>query len=613
MTIYTIFKNNDINLFFDDEEKKLMFQKNNIYYEINITTFNKNDMNLRQKINSVYNIVNAMKISGKIGPRGDDGKRGPIGPIGPKGPKGDKGDLNIVNIKYYEKSLNDLPNPKNILNNDIIFAVTTEDFNLYLLKNKNWEYFGNLIKIGLKGEKGCKGEKGDKGDQFLVNYIFKDISSLSDTSYKFKDNDYALIKDIGDLYLYYNEKWYFLLNIKGEKGDKGDKGDNLKIDKIVDSVDVISKFIKKSDNNFLNFENIDYDNENDSLSDTDSNSENESKNNSITDTSDIENNSENESKNSSVTDISVLSTSLQTDCKGNLNENLQINNDLSNNVLSNNDLSNNVLSNIDDLTNIDESNNAFLSDKKSSNNISKKLNDPYKLLKNDTILVKESMDLYFRNGDTFENVGSLKGHKGDRGDKGEKGDKGNIGKGLNIHYYFNKEIDYLNSDKQFIYGDVIYIREKKQIYFWDSNLLSLGHIIPYSSVNNSTELSLYPVTNSHQGISINRLFEIKHTLVSSFYENKYLIKVVICWECVNQKINVEFFKNGVLFFCEENGELVRNSTKFETGYPYVNTLKHEFIMSDFHVKSLRFFIKINYKEGMIKIVDECCLFQISEI
>ena len=59
--------------------------------------------------------------------------------------------------------------------------------------------------------------------------------------------------------------------------------------------------------------------------------------------------------------------------------------------------------------------------------------------------------------------------------------------------------------------------------------------------------------------------------------------------------------------------LVRNSTKFETGYPYVNTLKHEFIMSDFHVKSLRFFIKINYREGMIKIVDECCLFQISEI
>ena len=56
--------------------------------------------------------------------------------------------------------------------------------------------------------------------------------------------------------------------------------------------------------------------------------------------------------------------------------------------------------------------------------------------------------------------------------------------------YVNKEIDYLNSDKQFIYGDVIYIREKKQIYFWDSNLLSLGHIIPYSSVNNSTELFL---------------------------------------------------------------------------------------------------------------------------
>ena len=548
MSIYTIFRNDDINLFFDDDDKKLMFEKNDTYYEINTSTFQRDDMNLRQKIDSIYNLINAIQVSGKVGPRGLEGKKGKQGEKGPKGPKGDigergeKGDASFIYIRYFGNSVDELPIPKNV--EEVSYGLIKDTFDLYIYFESKWQRYGNLMIKGDKGDKGdigergcqgIKGEKGEKGNPFLINHFFKTDDDLKESNKLFLNGEYILVENSGNFYKFDDFKLKFITSLKGPKGDKGKKGDGLKIDLIIEDAKILDIINENPYDDCITF----FD--------------------------------------SCDSDSSVL----------------KYFNDLSNNDLSNNDLSNNDV---------------LVS--KAQLEFENLIN---KIKQSDMILEKNTLDIYFKNDNIYELAGNIKGVKGDKGDRGKVGERGPVGKGLRIDHYFDNYNNYESSSINFKYGNVIFLKDRSNLYFWDNGLHSIGRLNNIIYKNVSTDLKLYPVCESHQNISIDRLFEIKHNLVKGYYKEKHLIKILICWECVNNKISVDFFKKGILFFAEENNNLIKNSTKFDTGYPYVNTLTHNFIMSDFHIENLRFFIKLNYKEGMLNIVNDCNMFEITEI
>ena len=68
-----------------------------------------------------------------------------------------------------------------------------------------------------------------------------------------------------------------------------------------------------------------------------------------------------------------------------------------------------------------------------------------------------------------------------------------------------------------------------------------------------------------------------------------------------------------LIFVEKNDLLIENSLKFESGFPMSNYFKVEFLLSDFNLTDLRFFIKINYKYGNIQIIQNSLLLDIVKI
>ena len=74
--ITTLFDNEDSSIFYDKKSNELIFKNKDVYYDINITTNNNESQNLKQKINNLFSIVQAIQITGKLGPQGKEGPRG---------------------------------------------------------------------------------------------------------------------------------------------------------------------------------------------------------------------------------------------------------------------------------------------------------------------------------------------------------------------------------------------------------------------------------------------------------------------------------------------------------------------------------------------------------
>ena len=184
--------------------------------------------------------------TGATGPKGDKGDTGATGSQGPSGPKGDTGDTGLgTTIKgsypSYEALIEDHPTgtaTDAYLVNGIIYVWNTV--------NNEWKNSGSLK--GPKGDKGDTGEKGDTGDTGDKG----DTGAKGDTGDKGEsgttgqkgetgkgsyntyeeliaahptgnDGDSYLVN--GSLYVWLNNTWDNVGNIKGEKGDTGATGD----------------------------------------------------------------------------------------------------------------------------------------------------------------------------------------------------------------------------------------------------------------------------------------------------------------------------------------------------------------------------------------------------
>ena len=618
--ITTLFDNEDSSIFYDKKSNELIFKNKDVYYDINITTNNNESQNLKQKINNLFSIVQAIQITGKLGPQGKEGPRGKQGIHGEKGDQGMTG--NGLEIDIYlndEKELSDeyelgkvalIKNKldlyskqedgwnfigslkmkgdqgdkgdrgdkgemgKNlqidlILNDDKELNLNTEfednsiciiknSLDLYILKNKKWQYLNKLISVkgepgrtgetGKKGERGERGErgyngiKGDNGSSFSFNYI---IGSKSNLPIDANANEFAIIKNSLEIYYHNNDSWKYLGMMKGERGERGYKGDKGDM-----GFPFKFKYIYNNSNDLENNKNEISPKENDFLL--------------LKDSSDLYTYNQNKW---------IFITNIKGN-KGDPGNGLEL------------DL---IINNPEELLNNNDMNNKFA-------------------------LEIQNLNLYFNKNDKWTKIGNLKGNKGDnglKGEKGEKGEKGDIGKGIKIDYYFETLDDFLSGNINLNYGDIIFIKENNELKYWDKSCKNLGTI----TINKfkTQDINICSVEEDHQDFKIDRLSEIKFKIKNKFLKNYYKIKIIFCWECCDTQVNKNFYRDGILFFAEYNNELIKNSTKFHQGYPYSNTFIHEFIISNIDLEKLRFFIKINNSDGTIKLVNECNLIEFEQI
>jgi len=181
--------------------------------EENTIVLIKKSLNLYIRIDSKWENIGTLRLI-----------KGDKGDVGDKGNKGDKGDELKIDVIF--NSIEDLTINTNLVEGNIGLVKNVLD--LYIVENNKWVSLGKLTSIkgdkGDKGEQGDKGElgdKGDKGDSINFSYI---VSNKDFLPKKAKPNAYALVRNILDIYYYYNSKWELLGSLKGNQGDKGDQG-----------------------------------------------------------------------------------------------------------------------------------------------------------------------------------------------------------------------------------------------------------------------------------------------------------------------------------------------------------------------------------------------------
>merc|ERR1712227_126951 len=191
------------------------------------------------------------------------------------------------------------------------------------------------------------------------------------------------------------------------------------------------------------------------------------------------------------------------------------------------------------------------------------------------ILVKNSLKLYYRENGNWNLIGQIKGEKGDN-------------------------------------GDIIYVKDTNELKFYDDSFKDLGNLT-LNEFNFNT-YTLENASETHQDIKLNRLKEIKFDFTNKYFKNLHKISLLFCWKlngCVNDLKT--FYKEGILLFVEKNDILIENSLKFESGFPMSNYFKIDFLLSDFNLTDLRFFIKINHNYGNIQIIQNSLLLNINKI
>ena len=556
--------------------------KSEITFESNTNCLSKDTFDENLEINNLYNLIKSLQISGKIGPKGPEGPRGKRGYQGPPGTPGPVGPISKpFDINYIINDVSELPQNAD----DGETAILKNDLELFLRKNNKWENLGLL-----HPKKGEKGDKGDKGDNMIINYTFNCLSDMN-YNFDFVENEIALVREDVTLYVFKNNNWEKLtqlVTIKGDKGDrgtqgiKGDKGSNFRYDYIINDDDPFPIIVE--DNSFLLVRN----------------------------TLDIYN------YNNSWNLVGTL--------KGDKGDKFEINyifdtiNDVENFDFNKNDIM--VIKDTADMyiydnqwkfvTNIK----GTKGDKGDNLKIDHIIEDIIELINynqdGEFILVKNSLKLYYRENGNWNLIGQIKGEKGDKGDKGDKGTKGDKGDGIKINYYYENHDEIYNSNIIYTIGDIIYIKDTNELKYYDGSFNDLGKLTIDQYYYNL--YSLENVSETHQDIKIDRLKEIKFDFINKYFKNLHKINLLFCWKlngCVNDLKT--FYKEGILLFVEKNDTLIENSLKFESGFPMSNYFKVEFLLSDFNLHELRFFIKINHKYGNIQIIQNSLLLDIIKI
>ena len=556
--------------------------KSEITFESNTNCLSKDTFDENLEINNLYNLIKSLQISGKIGPKGPEGPRGKRGYQGPPGTPGPTGPISKpFDINYIINDVSELPQNAD----DGETAILKNDLELFLRKNNIWENLGLL-----HPKKGEKGDKGDKGDNMIINYTFNCLSDMN-YNFDFVENEIALVREDVTLYIFKNNNWEKLtqlVTIKGDKGDrgiqgiKGDKGSNFRYDYIINDDDPFPIIVE--DNSFLLVRN----------------------------TLDIYNYNQ--------------SWNLVGTLKGDKGDKFEINyifdtiNDIENINFNKNDIM--VIKDTGDMYKYDNEWNLVTNikgtkgDKGDNLKIDHIIEDIIELIDynqdGEFILVKNSLKLYYRENGNWNLIGQIKGEKGDKGDKGDKGKKGDKGDGIKINYYYENHDEIYNSNIIYTIGDIIYIKDTNELKYYDGSFNDLGKLTLDQYYYNS--YSLENVTQTHQDIKIDRLKEIKFDFTNKYFKNLHKINLLFCWKlngCVNDLKT--FYKEGILLFVEKNDKLIENSLKFEAGFPMSNYFKVEFLLSDFNLHELRFFIKINHKYGNIQIIQNSLLLDIIKI
>ncbi len=556
--------------------------KSEITLESNTNCLSKETFDENLEINNLYNLINSLQISGKIGPKGPEGPRGKQGYQGPPGTPGPVGPISKpFDINYIINDVSELP--QNADNGET--AILKNDLELFLRKNNKWENLGLL-----HPKKGEKGDKGDKGDNMIINYTFNCLSDMN-YNFDFVENEIALVREDITLYVFKNNNWEKLtqlVTIKGDKGDrgtqgiKGDKGSNFRYDYIINDDDPFPIIVE--DNSFLLVRN----------------------------TLDIYNYNQ--------------SWNLVGTLKGDKGDKFEINyiydtiNDIEDIDFDKNDIM--VIKDTGDMYKYDNQWNLVTNikgikgDKGDNLKIDHIIEDIIELINynqdGEFILVKNSLKLYYRENGNWNLIGQIKGEKGDQGDQGDKGDKGDKGDGIKINYYYENHDEIYNSNIIYTNGDIIYIKDTNELKYYDGSFNDLGKLTLDQYYYNT--YSLENVSETHQDIKIDRLKEIKFDFTNKYFKNLHKINLLFCWKlngCVNDLKT--FYREGILLFVEKNDTLVENSLKFESGFPISNNFKVEFLLSDFNLNELRFFIKINHKYGNIQIIPNSLLLDIIKI
>lgn len=611
--IVYLFDQQDIKLFFDRTAKKLVLKKQDVYYNINLNSENIGEETLKQQIENIYCLINAMKISGKVGPTGPTGPRGKQGIVGPKGEKGPAG--KSFEIKYFLDSESELPD--NVEEGSM--ALVKNSLNLFIMINEKWNIYGNLKLIeGPKGDKGDKGDKGEIGNNLQIDYFVNSVLDL-DVLSNIKQTEIALVRGELALYIYINNKWDNFGNLltqkgekgsrgekgkQGEKGDKGDKGDAINFSFIVSNRTFLpnkatehSYALVRNTLNVYYYFNDKWDNlgtlkgDKGDKGDTGSKGDTGNMGPPFTVKYSYDNidqfNNDQDNINPDEYDYMIDKS------KGNVYQFVNNNWEFKFNLKGEKgDVGNGleidyIVSNTSELFNITDANEKFA-------------------------IEKNAMNLFYNEENKWNFIGNLKGEKGEKGDKGLKGE---VGQSLKIDHYINNINNLLDGSLNFNAKDIIYIRDTNEVKYWDGSLLYDVASFPDKKIR-VTDIDLVQPEECHQNFKLSRLFEIKMNLdkISNTKLNELnKIKVIICWKSNNEDISRDFYKEGMLFFAEHNDKLIHNSTQYIHGFPMANTFIHEFLVKNMDLKSMRFFINVNYYQGTISLLDNCNLIEINQL
>ena len=274
-------------------------------------------------------------------------------------------------------------------------------------------------------------------------------------------------------------------------------------------------------------------------------------------------------------------------------------------------------------------------------------------------IIKNSMELYYNDGGSWNIIGKIQGKQGDKGDKGDKGpkgirgDKGEIGPkgprghkgepgyqgdrgdGIHIDIFFETYKDLLNSNISHKKDDICLILETKELRYWDNEWKSIGklNLTIYHKMEDIVYIlgvKLLNVTDreSYEDIESKNLkflnwqilnnetnwIELRGNKISLKSYSNYIIKINICWEIEQCRNMRELLKEGLLMFVYLGNTLISNSIKFDRGFPYVNNLSHNFLLSTKEYSEIKFLLKIreiNYSS--VKIYSEGSFIEIKKI
>lgn len=502
-------------------------------------------------------------------------------------------------IPFEEKQLNN-----NSQDTDININVKRQLKDIALIVQKI-QSTGKIGPQGMEGKRGIKGNKGDiglegpPGPGLRVNFMVKSKEKLP---LNVTEGDIGLIERILDIYIYKSQQWQLIGNLRGKqgmkgndgklgpigpKGNKGDKGDRFQFDFTIQNMD---QFNERKDK--LDAQEGDY---------------------MITNK---------ECKLYTYQDGEWLYV---TQFKGNIGEKGDKGDGIKIDLICDNT--------------------SELLDKSD-------MVDNYALIKN-------SMELYYNNKRSWDFIGTIKGDKGDngplgkkggkgdkgdygekgprglQGDKGDKGDKGGYGDGVHIDYFFESYKDLLNNKTNLIKNSVCLILETKELRYWDDEWRIIGTMNltihhKMEDIIYITGVKLLDVIDkeSYEDIKCKDLKYINWQNINYDIEwidkkgeklflkshSNYIIKLNICWEINQSRIQKDILNEGLLLFVYTGDSIIQNSIKFDRGYPYMNNLSHEFLLQVQENSDIRFIVKIreNYFSHT-QIFSEGCFLEIKKI